>query len=282
MDKTQRRISLAEYVGELSTFLGRSVRQHLIVIPLGTLAAMLVTFFLSQTVPATYSARASVRLARLDGQDLMTPQATAAHMNMRTFLTRALGTAGPADGSNQRDRSLILDSFNARPNTSDSLTLVLIATSEQQALNALGATVQQLNKDQEKLRSPLLSELEAQLALADSNVASLTRIRESLATSDSIMPSTTGDAAALALRRVWLLDLMARNEEKLAAANAELRALATRKGSTKTYPASLSEDVLIAQVSPQPVRHALFAGAIALLALLLYAMIRLPRSARVD
>ncbi len=282
MSEMRTRISIAAYVDELSTFLGRSVRTQLITIVSGTLAAMLIVFLVSQMLPATYTATTDVRLARIDGADLMTPQATAAKMNLRTFLARALDSAGPAEIRDSRGQRLILDSFNARPKTTDSLTLVVRAASEQQARNALEAAVRQLNNDQEKLRSPLLSELGAELAAADANIASLTRIRESLATTDSITPSS-GDPAALALRRVWLLDLTARNDEKLAAALAERRALAAKIGPTKTYPASLSDDdVTTDQTSPQPIRHAIFAGAIALLAMVLYAMIRMPGPARAD
>ncbi|WP_407151438.1 hypothetical protein [Bradyrhizobium sp. ORS 86] len=282
MTVLQARISVAEYFGELSTFLGRSVRMRLITILSGTLAAMLVAFFVSRMLPATYNATATVRLARLDGADLMTPQATAIHMNSRPFLLRALDATDLPESSGDRGRNLILDTFNARPETSGSLMLFATAASEQQARSAVEAAVRQLNQDQEKLRDPLLSELNGQLALADTNVASLTRIREFLATADSTAPSASGDPSSLAFRRMWLLDLTARNEEKLAAAAAERRALAARIGPTKTYPASLSEDVTITQVSPRPVRHAIFAGAIALLVLLLYAMVRMPGPARAD
>ncbi|WP_128926858.1 hypothetical protein [Bradyrhizobium guangxiense] len=280
MSNAQPQISILEYFGGLSTFLDRSVRKRLGMIAIGTLAVMFAVFLVSQMAPATYTATAGVRLARVDGADLMTPQATAAQMNQRMFLVRALGASGAVAGPDDRGRSLILDSFNARPNVADALTLVVTAASEKQARDALEAAVNELNKEQEKLRAPLVSELSAQLALEDENIVSLTRIRESLATSDLISPSAPGDASALVLRRVWLLDLTTKNEERLAAANAERRRLVSRMGPSKTYPASLSEDVIVVQSSPRAIRHAIFAGAIALLALLVYAMIRMPGSAR--
>ncbi|MCA1501859.1 hypothetical protein [Bradyrhizobium sp. NBAIM14] len=280
MSEAQPQISILEYFGGLSTFLDRSVRKRLSTIALGTLAVMFIVFLVSQMAPATYTATASVRLARVDGTELMTPQATAAQINQRAFLVRALDSSDAAADREDRGRKLILDSFNARPNLADSLTLVVTAASEKQARDVLEAAVNALNKEQEKLRAPLVSELSAQLALQDENIASLTRIRESLATGDSISPSAAGDASALVLRRVWLLDLTTKNEERLAAANAERRKMVSRMGPMKTYPASLSEDVIIIQSSPRPVRHAIFAGAIALLALLVYAMIRMPGSAR--
>ncbi|QIO32751.1 hypothetical protein [Bradyrhizobium sp. 1(2017)] len=276
MSEVQRPISIAEYVGGLSAFLGRSVQKRLSTIALGTLAVMLTVFLVSQVMPVRYTATASVRLARVDDDDLTTPQATATQMNLRTFQVRALHAAGLAAGPDDRDRKLILDSFNARPNTAGTLTLVVTAAGEKQAGDALEAAVSQLNNEQEKLRAPLVSDIEARLALVDANIASLTRIRESLATSDSISPSAAGDPLALAWRRLWLLDLTTKNEESLAAANALRRRLASRLGPANTYPASLSDDVIIVQISPRPIRHAIFAGAIALLALLLYAMIRMP------
>jgi hypothetical protein len=266
----------------MSTFLGRSVQKRLSTIALGTLAVMVAVFLVSHMAPATYTTTASVRLARVDGAELRTPQATATQMNLRTFLARALDAAGVVPGRDDQDRSLILDSFSARSNAADSLALVVTAASEKLARDALEAAVSQLNKEQEKLRAPLLSELNAQLALVDANIGSLTRIRESLASGDSITPSAAGDPAALALRRVWLLDLTTRNEERLAAANAERRGLTSRIGPTKTYPASLNDDVITVQLSPRPVRHAIFAGVIAMLVLLLYAMIRMPGPARAD
>jgi len=280
MSSVQPQISILDYFGGLSTFLNRSVRKQLGTIAIGTLAVMFAVFLVSQMAPATYTATAGVRLAQVDGEDLMTPQATATQMNQRSFLVRALSASDEVAGPDDRGRNLILDSFNARPNVADALTLVVTAASEKQARDALESAVNELNKEQEKLRAPLVSELSAQLALEEENIVSLTRIRESLATGDSISPSAPGDASALVLRRVWLLDLTTKNEERLAVANAERRKLVSRMGPTKTYPASLSEDVTIVQSSPRPIRHAIFAGAIALLALLVYAMIRMPGSAR--
>ena len=66
----------------------------------------------------------------------------------------------------------------------------------------------------------------------------------------------------------------------MAAANNDRRAHATRIGPSKTYPATLNDDALIRQISPRPARNAIFAGAIALLVLLLYAMMSGPKLAR--
>ena len=283
MSGVRPQISLDGYVGGLSRFLSLAVRNRLSMIAIGTLAVMLAVFLVSQLASATYTATGGVRLARVDGAELMTPQATAAQMNQRMFVARALDASGAAADRNDRGRNLLLDSFTARPNAADSLTLVVTAASEKQARDALEAVVNQLNKEQEKRRAPVIEELNDQLALIDANIGSLTRIRETLATSDSISSSTPDDGSSLVLRRVWLLDLTTKNEERLAAARAERHDLVSRMGPTKTYPASLSDDdVSIAQSSPRPVRNAIFAGAIALLALLVYAMIRMPGSARAD
>jgi hypothetical protein len=170
--------------------------------------------------------------------------------------------------------------LTARPQTSDLLLLTVDSASEQSANAALQAAVRVLNADQEKLRAPILTELNTQMAMIEANIASLMRVREALALTDSISPSASADAASFALRRVWLLDLQSRNEEKLAGATSERRGLATRLGPSKSYPATLNDDVAIRQVSPRPVRHAVFAGAIVLLALLIYTMLSRPNLVR--
>jgi hypothetical protein len=137
-----------------------------------------------------------------------------------------------------------------------------------------------LNADQEKLRAPIVAEFNIQMAMIEANIAILMKARETLALAESFSPSASADPASLALRRVWLIDLQSRNEEKLAVSANERRALETRLGPSKTFPAALSDDVTIRQVSPRPVRSALFAGAIVLLALLLYTMLSRPSLAR--
>lgn len=275
MNDTSASISSVAYVGGMLAFLGRSVRVRLLLIVLGTLITMLAVFLVDRMRTPVYLAEGTIRLGRIDGADIMPMPATAVHMNSMPFERRVAEAVGSA-----KDGGDAFNGFTVRPETPELASISVSGPSEQRVTEALQAIVRTLNTDQEKLRSPVLAELKTQMAMIDANIASLTKVRETLGSTDTITPSASGDAASLALLRVWLLDLLSRNEEKLAAANNERRALATRIGPSKTYPATLNDDASIRQVSPRPARNAILAGAIALLALLLYAMMSGPKLAR--
>ncbi|MCP1764429.1 hypothetical protein [Bradyrhizobium japonicum] len=269
-------LSAVSYVGGMFSYLTRAVRFRLKSVVLIPLVAALVVFVADWMRPVGYAAQAVVRVGRVDGAEVAPMSSIVFQMNSASFKRRAFGTADSSADGDAKARRLILDSFDVRPATSEMLALSVGAPSEQAATEALQAAVRTLNADQEKIRAPALSEVNTQIALVDSNIASLIRVREELASLGSIGVS---DPASLMLRRVWLLDLIVRNEEKLVAATNDRRALAERMGPSKTYPATLSDDVTVRQVSPNPLRHAIFAGAIVLLIMLVYAMVSRPASA---
>lgn len=279
MNDTSACISSVAYVGGMLTHLGQMVRARLLLIVLGTLLAMLVVFLADRARSPVYAAEATMRLGRIDGADIVQPQSTALHMDSAAFKRRVEDAMPPSAGSD-RGPGKALSSLSVRPQTPDLLLLTVQSASEQSANAALEAAVRVLNADQEKLRAPILTELNIQMAMIEANIASLMKVREALASTDSISPSASADSASLALRRVWLLDLQSRNEEKLAGATSERRGLATRLGPSKSYPATLNDDAAIRQISPRPVRHAIFAGAIVLLALLIYTMLSRPNLVR--
>lgn len=271
-------ISTVTYLGGMFNYLAGAVRFRLKAIVLTTLVVALVVFFLDWMRPVVYAAQGVVRLGRVDGADVAPISSIVLQMNSRSFKRRAFGS-DTSSGSDAKSRKLIHDSFNVRPATAEMLTMFVGAPNEQAASEALEAAVRTLNSDQEKIRAPLVAEINAQIALVDSNIASLTRVRESLASPDSAAPAPEAEPASIMLRRVWVLDLIARNEEKLMAATNDRRMLAERLGPSKSYPATLNDDVTIRQVSPMPLRHAIFAAALVLLIMLVYAMVRRPRSA---
>jgi hypothetical protein len=278
MNDSSPSLSSVAYLGGMLGYFSQSVRARLLIIIAGPLIATLAVFFADRTRPAVYSAEATMRLGRIDGVDVMQAQSTAIHMNSPAFTRRVAEALGASSGGNMT-AGQILNSLSVRPETSDLLSLTIHADDERRATEALQAIVRVLNADQEKLRAPVLAELNGQMAMIDANLASLMKVREMLASTDTITPSASSDPASLALRRIWLLDLLSRNEAGLAGATSDRRALATRLGPSKTYPATLGDDIAVRQIAPRPIRHALFAGAIALLALLLYAMMSRPRSA---
>lgn len=272
-------VSSVKYLGGMAGFVGRAVRVRLILIVPAVLAVLLVVFLVDRMRPVVYAATGSVQLGRVDGAELMSLEASSLHMNSKSFRRRVLKGMN-LTGRDGRAGELIFDSLNARPQTTGTLLLVVRAPTEEQGRQALETAVSQLNEDQKRIRAPFLSELNSQLAVVDANIDSLRKIREALANPGSLSSETSADAASVALRRVWLLDLLAKNEERLTAAMRERLALGTRLGLTKTYPAMLDDDAIVTQYSPRPARNAMFAGAIVLLVLLLYAMVRPPASVR--
>lgn len=203
--------------------------------------------------------------------------ATVLQMNSESFKRRVAKAAGLTEGD-ESSGERISDNFSVRPETAELALLTVNAPSEHGVIELSQAIVRTLNANQQKLRVPVLDELNSQMSLIDANIASIMKVRATLASSDSIGPPTSSDPAAIALRRTWVLDLISRNEERLAAANNERRALAARLGISKTYPATLNDDLVIRQTSPRPGRNAAYAGAVALLVLVLYAMMSKPRS----
>lgn len=273
MNDTSASISSVAYVGGMLGYLGRSVRAKLFLIVVGALISMLVVFLADWMRAPVYLAEGMIRLGRIDGTDVMPMPGTAIHMNSAPFRRRVAEAIGDKGDGGIAD-------FSVRPETPELALVSVSGPNEQHVTEALQAIVRTLNTDQEKLRSPFLKELNIQMAMTDTNIASLMKVRETLVTTDPTASATPGDVASLALRRSWLLELSTRNEEKLAAAIDERRALAARMGPSKTFPAMLNDDATVKQISPQPVRHALFGGAIALLALVLYAMMSGPKLAR--
>ncbi|MCA1471233.1 hypothetical protein I6F09_25545 [Bradyrhizobium sp. IC3195] len=272
-------ISTVAYVGGMLGYLARAIKFRAKAIVLIPLAAALVVFVVDWMRPIVYAADALVRVGRVDGAEVAPISSIVFQMNSMSFKRRAFEAAGSSADGDAKARQLVLDSFNVRPASSEMLALFVGAPSEQAATEALQAAVRTLNADQDKIRAPALSEINTRIALIDSNIASLTRVREALSSPESIAPSAENDPASLILRRIWLLDLIARNEEKLVEATNDRRALAERIGPSRTYPATLSDDVTVRKISPNPLRRAIFAGAIVLLIVLVYAMLRKPISA---
>jgi hypothetical protein len=275
MNDSSADISSVAYVGGMLAYLGQSARARLRLIVLGTLLTMLIVFLLDRTETPVYLAEATIRLGRIDGEDVLPMPATAVLMNSMPFRRRVADAVASDKGGGPG-----FNGFSVRPETPELASVSVSGSSGQRATEALQLIVRTLNADQEKLRVPALSELNGQLELVDTNIASLMKVRETLASTEAATPSAPGDPVALALRRVWLLELVTRNEERLAAVVNERRALVARIGPGKSYPATLSDDVTVRQISPRPARSAVFAGALALLVLLLYAMMVKPTPAR--
>lgn len=268
-------ISAERYLGGMLLFLYRAVRRHLFLMILLPAAAAATAFIVAKQLPPVYSVQANVRTGRIDTAELMSPSSAAARINSATFKQRVLSVMNAPAGD--RSAGLISGSLAARADASDMLIVSVRAATGQEARQALDATVQLLNEEQDKIREPLAADINEQLATIDANIANLTKIQNTLTGLTSTVSETqAGDPASAAFRMLWLLDLTSRNEQSLGGAKAERRAVVLRLSSSRTYPTEVVDGAFVqpAQVSPRPAMFAVLAAIAALLACIVYALMR--------
>jgi hypothetical protein len=266
-----------QYLGGVLMFFCRAVRKHLLLVILLPLAAMAIAYFAAPHLPPLYTAQGSIRIGRVDGTDAMSVQNAVARLISQSFKQRLARAMNLPTAEHDRSAQLVLGSLTAKPEMSDTLAVSVRALTEQQARQAVDATIGLLNEEQDKIRGPVTADINAQIAIRDASIAIALEMRDSLSALEKDEPKVaSGDPTSMALRRVWLSDLLSRNEERLATARTERQALAARLGTTRTYPTALVEDVLVSPTSssPRPVTLMIFAGFAAFVAALVYALTR--------
>lgn len=274
-------VSGDKYLRGLFTFLCRTMRRHLLLLILLPLVAMAVAYLAAPQLPPVYSAQGSIRIGRVDGTEA--PVGAVSRINSSPFkqsLVQAMNLSLP---DNSRSAQLIFSSLTARQETADSVAVTVRATTAQQAREALIAVVGLLNEQKQKIRGPLEADLKEQLATYDTTIAGLLATRESLSVLAKDDPKeVAADPTAAALSRMWLLDLLSRNDQRLSQARAERRALSIRLGAWNTYPAALVDDAFVSTGSAvaRPVAIAIFAGGVVFLMVLTGILFRESKVAR--
>jgi hypothetical protein len=274
-------ISADRYVGGLLLFFYQTVRRHLVLVILLPVAAAVLAFAIARQLPPAYGAQASIRLGRIDGGELMSPQGAVTWIISSTFKQRVVQAMNLPVGGSDRAAQLIAGSLTARPETADTVAVTVRAPTVQQVRQALDVAVQLLNEEQDRIRQSVMADINEQLANIDANIVSLSEIRDSLSAAAKAIPAEvqSTDPASGRLRTVWLLDLVSRNQQMLTSAKVERRAVEARLRSWKTYPTTLRDGAFLSAnvVSASPARIAIVAGLAMLLACILYALIREPR-----
>lgn len=280
---TEERILISgdHYLGGLLLFFYRTIRRHLLLLVLPTVVVAALAFVVARQLPEVYSAQVSLRIGQVDGAATMNVQDTVLRINSPSFKRHVLQSMNfPAD--DDRSAQLVLTSLTARPETANTVAVFVRATTEQDVRRALDVTVRLLNEEQEKIRGPLIADVNQQLATSDANIARLLQAKDSAsalmkATFDAPAP----DSAAAISQRIWLLDLVSRNEQQLANAQTDRRTLAMRLSPLRTFPTALVDvdSVAPALVSLRPKTAMIVGGALTFLACLLYALALRPKTA---
>jgi hypothetical protein len=283
MSEEQTLISGHQYLGGQFIFLYRAVRNRLPLMIVGTLLVAAIAYFATPRPAPVYGALVSVQLGRAAGADAIGLQATTAHVNTPSFKRSVLQAMNLPAVENDRASRLVSESLTAKPETSDTLTVSVRGSSEQQVRQALDLVVRLLNQDQEKITGPVLVDINTQLAEADTNIASLTKTREALlALTKASRTDAKPDGVPEDLRSVLVSDMLSRNENILMSVRASRRELVSRLSSRNTYPTVIVGDVLVSSApgSPRPSRIALLAGVFTFVGFLVYALMRGRKAAR--
>jgi hypothetical protein len=273
------------YLSGLSMFLFRTIRTNLLLTVLLPLASMLIAYVAALQMPTVYTGQGSIRIGRVDGVDAISLMGMVSRINSLAFKQRVIqGMNVPAAEGTRRAR-LIFASLAARQETTDAVAVSVQATTAQQARDVLGVAVNLLNEEQRKTRELLEADIKEQLATYDAAIASLLETREALAAlTKEDSKEASGDPASAMLRRVWLSDLVSRNEQRLVTARTERHALSARLGAWRTYPTALVDEPFVSSgfAFARPLTIAIFTGAVVFLVFLLHAMLREPKAVRSD
>ena len=268
------------YLSGLSMFLWRTIRTNRFLTVLLPLAAALIAYVAALQMPTVYTAQGSMRIGRVDGTEVIGVMGAVARINSLAFKRRVIQGMNFPAAESPRPAQLIFASLTARQETADSISVSVQATTAQQARDAVAVVVGLLNEDERKIREPLETDIKEQLTTNDTTIAVLLETKDSLAALAKEDPKgASDDPQSAALRRVWLSDLVSRNEQQLAAARSERHALSARLGAWRTYPTALLDELYISPgfALARPVTVAIIAGVVVFLVFLLRAMLREPK-----
>ena len=270
-----------QYLGGLSMFLYRAIREHLFLTVLLPVVAMAIAYFAAQQLPPVYTAQGSIRIGRVEGVEA--PVGPVTRINSLSFKQRLVQVMSLPPSDSSRPAQLIFASLAAKQETVDSIAVTVRAATAQQARDALAAVVGLLNEQQRTARGPLEANIREQLAFYDVAIAGLLATKESLSVLAKDDPKEVpADPASAALRRIWLLDILSRNELRLDQARAERRAVSARLGASNTYPAALLDEAFVSKgfAVARPVAIAIFAGGVVFLMVLIGILLRGSKTVR--
>jgi hypothetical protein len=274
-----------QYLSGLSMFLFRTIRSNLVLTVLLPLASVLIAYVAALQMPTVHTAQGSIRIGRVDGAETISPMGMVSRINSLAFKQRVVQRMNFPSAEGARPARLIFSSLVARQETPEAVGVSVQATTAQQAHDVVAVAVNLLNEDQRKTGEPLEADIKEQIATHDATIARLLETRETLsALTKEESKEVSGDPASAMLRRVWLSDLVSRNEQRLVTTRAERHALSAKLGAWRTYPTVLFDEPFVSSgfAFARPLTIATFAGAVVFLVFLIHAMLRQPKAVPPD
>jgi len=274
------------YLIGLFTFFCRTIRANLFLTVLLPLAAMMIAYIAALQMPVVFTAQASIRIGRVDGAEATSLIGAVSRINSPAFKQRVVRGMNFPASEGARPAQLIFGSLAAKLETApDTVSVSVQATSAQQARDIVAVAVALLNEEQRKIQGPLETDIKEQLATYDATISNLVETRDSLAAlTKEDAKAMSGDPVLVSLRKVWLSDLVSRNEQRLAAARSERYALSARLGGWRTYPTAILDELFVSSgfAHGRPATIAIMAGAVVFLIFLFRAMLREPKAVLPD
>lgn len=264
-----------QYLGGLFVFLCRAIRDHLFLTVLLPLVAAVIAYVAALQLPPVYTAQGNVRIGRVDGTEAASIAGVVSRLNSLSFKHRVIEAMGLPPASD-RAAQLIFQSLAAKQQAVDTLAVSVGAPGAQQARDAAATVVSLLDEEQRKVKELLEADVKEQLATSEATIAGLLETKDTLAALVKENPQGASvDPTSLVLRSVWLADLIARNEQRLAAAKAERQVLSAKLGVWKTYPPTLLDGFFVSSaVAVRPAMMAFLAGGAVFVLFLLGVVLR--------
>jgi hypothetical protein len=275
-----------QYLLGLLMFLCRTIRANLFLTVLLPLASITIAYIAAQRMPIVYTAQASIRIGKVDGAEAISLMGAVSRINSVSFKQRVVQGMNFPAAEGTRPAQLIFGSLTAKQETAaDTVGVSVQATTAQQARDIMAVAAALLNEEQRKIQEPLETNITEQLATYDATISSLLEARDSLAAlTKEDTKASSGDPVLVSLRRVWLSDLVSRNEQRLAAARSERHALSARLGGWRTYPTTVVDELFVSSgfAHARPATIAFIAGAVVFLTFISRAMLRESKAVRPD
>jgi hypothetical protein len=275
-----------QYLLGLFMFLCRTIRANLFLIVLLPLASMAIAYVAAQRLPIVYTAQASIRIGKVDGGEAISLMGAVSRINSVSFKQRVVQGMNFPAAEGAQPAQLIFGTLTAKQETAaDTVSVSVQATTARQAREIVGVAVGLLNDEQRKIWEPLETDIKEQVASYDATIAGLLETRDSLsALTREDSKATSGDSESVMLRRVWLSDLVSRNEQRLAVARSERHVLSARLGAWRTYPTALPDEPYISSgfAIARPLTIAIFAGVVVFLVFFAREMLRESKVVRSD
>ena len=202
----------------------------------------------------------------------MTGVTAVSRINSPSFKQRVFQKISSPDADRSKPAQTMVGTLTARQEATDTVAVSARAATAK-VRDVVIATAELLNEEQSRIWRPVEADIKEQLANSDATIAGVETMRQSLS---GLVKELPVDPVSAVLQKLWMFDLISRNEQRLAAVTAERRALSVRLSPARNYPTALVDDAFVSSgfAVARPTAIAIAAGAAVFLLMLIGVMLR--------